>query len=198
MAEQAARQMLPEVQKYVERVEAATSARDAAVTKAHAKYPERYGSGEEARRQNIAYGEELNKAYDMYADLFEAAWDALKSSSDPLAKWIAENCGEYRDQAVTVLAALPATLGELEALAEREDWCGVWDDFKERAIEAGFMPGVDPPSPALVAVFERIDQVSCCRLGRNAKRRIREALDALIQESQAVAASTMETKTVEA
>ncbi|MDQ1041795.1 hypothetical protein [Streptomyces sp. V4I2] len=150
--------MLPEVQKYVESVEAATTAQSAAVTAAGEKYPERHGYGEEGRRQDSAYSEEIGKAYTMSADAQKAAWEALKTSDDPLVKWIAENCGEYRTEAQYILAILPATADELDDLADTRDWCGVWGDFRQRAIDAGVMPGITPPSPARKAVFERIDR----------------------------------------
>ncbi|MGP4014108.1 hypothetical protein [Streptomyces sp. 4N124] len=189
MAEQGARQMLPEAQKYVESVEAATAVRNAAVGAAEEKYPRRYGYGEEEARQARAFNEEVNKAYATCADVQAAAWGALKASADPLVKWIAENCADYREQAQCVLAALPATVDELDDLADTNDWCNVWNDFRQQAIDAGVMPGINPPSPARKAVFERIDQEACCRMDPSAQRRIGKALDALIQEALTAAPS---------
>lgn len=175
--------MLPEVRKYTESVDAARTARDAAIEAAEEKYPGRLGYGEDARRQDLAFDTETGSAEVACEDALEAAWDALKASRDPLVKWIAENCDGHQEQARYVLTALPATVGELDDLADEKDWCTVWDDFRQRAIEAGVMPGVTPPSRARTAVFERIDEESCCRLGPRARRRVDKALDALIQEA---------------
>lgn len=194
MAEQGARQMLPEVQKYVESVEAATTARNAAVDAADKKYAERYGYGEERRHQADAYSEEIRKAYATCTDAQEAAWGALKASGDPLVKWIAENCGAFRGEAQRILSLLPATLDELDDMAETSHWCGVWATFRQQAIEAGVMPGVKPLSPARKAVFERIDQEGCCLMQPGARRRIGYALDALIQEALTAEASATEAK----
>ncbi|TLS45806.1 hypothetical protein FE633_13710 [Streptomyces montanus] len=196
MAEQGARQMLPEVQKFVESVEAAIAARVATVEAAEQKYPERHSCGEVGRREYNAYSEEINKAYAKCSGVQAAAWGALKVSSDPLVKWIAENCTEYREQAQSVLAALPATVDELDDLADKNDWCSVWDEFRRQAINAGVMPGIKPPSPAMKAVFERIDREGCCPMDPGARRRIGKALDALIQEAL-TAASATEAKAVE-
>ncbi len=181
--------MLPEVQKYVESVEAATTAQSAAVTAAGEKYPERHGYGEEGRRQDSAYSEEIRKAYTTSAAAQRAAWEALKASGDPLVKWIAENCGEYRTEAQRILAILPATVDELDELADAQGWCGVWGDFRQRAIDAGVMPGITAPSQARKAVFERIDREGCCPMGLGSRRRIGQALDALIQEALTAEAS---------
>lgn len=65
------------------------------------------------------------------------AWDALRASEVPLVRWIAEECGEFRYEADKVLAALPAPLEELDALASERNWCDVWDDFRRQALAAG-------------------------------------------------------------
>ncbi|MFC8350830.1 hypothetical protein [Streptomyces sp. NPDC057280] len=182
--------MWPEVRKYVESVDAAQAACSAAVAAAEEKYPGRFGYDEEARRQALAFNQEADAAQTAYQDALEGAWDGLKASGDPLVKWIAENCDDYREQARQVLTALPATVGELDDLADEKDWCTVWDDFRQRAIEAGVMPGVTPPSPARRAVFERIDEESCCHLGPRARRHIDKALDALIKEALTATSAT--------
>ncbi|MFD4635421.1 hypothetical protein ACFVYR_37705 [Streptomyces sp. NPDC058284] len=190
MADQEARQMLPEVQKYIETIEAATTARTAAVEAARAKYLEPESRNEVTQTQRSAYGKEVDEAYAVSAQAREAAWEALKASGDPLVQWIAENCADYRDEAQHILALLPATADEMDDLANTRDWCGVWGEFRLRAIDAGVMPGVCPPSPARKALFEQIDQESCCGMKPSAQRRIGKALDALIQEVQAAEAST--------
>lgn len=65
------------------------------------------------------------------------AWDALRASEVPLVRWIAEECEEYAWEARQVLAALPASLEELDALASEHAWCGAWDAFRRQALAAG-------------------------------------------------------------
>ncbi|MFD9441930.1 hypothetical protein ACFWBR_27780 [Streptomyces sp. NPDC060006] len=197
MAEQGTRQMLPEVQKYVETIEAATTAQSAALVTADEKYAERHGYSEDSQRQGSAYRAEIRKAYATCENVQEAAWGALKASGDPLVRWIAENCAEYRGEAQCILAALPATVDELDDLADTKDWCGVWGNFRQQAIDAGVIPGINPPSPARKAVFERIDQEGCCRMGPGARRRIGYALDALIEEARTAEASATKAKAPE-
>ncbi|MDQ1051757.1 hypothetical protein [Streptomyces sp. V4I2] len=192
MAEQGARQMLPEVQKYFASVEAATTAQSAAEAAAGEKYPERHDHSDDGRRQFSAYYEEVDKAYAACADAQKTAWEALKASGDPLVKWIAENCAEYRAEAQHILPILPATADELDDLADTQNWCSVWGDFRQRAADAGVMPGITPPSPARKAVFERIDREGCCPMGPVSRRRIGQALDALIQEALTAEASAAE------
>jgi hypothetical protein len=190
--------MLPEVQKYMESLEAALTAREAAVKAAGEKYPKRSGYSEDDRRQALAFNNTVNTAFAECDSIHATAWEALKASSDPLVKWIAENCASYKAEAHSVLSALPATVDELDDLAARKDWCGVWDTFRQRAIDAGVMPGVTPPSPARQAVFDLIDREGCCPMGTRTKQRVGKALDALIQEAVSTTASATEAKTAEA
>lgn len=69
-----------------------------------------------------------------------AAWGAMWGSADPLVRWIAKNCEEYRAEALLVTRALPAPMDELDALANREGWCGQWDAFKHFAKQDGVLP----------------------------------------------------------
>ncbi|MDX3321083.1 hypothetical protein PV415_29675 [Streptomyces sp. ME03-5684b] len=190
--------MLPEVRRYVDAVEAGAAVRSRAVDTADRKYDGRYSLSEEGRRQEIAYTQEINAAYATCVSVRAAAWDALKTSGDPLVKWIAENCGEYPAEAECVLTALPATVEVLDDLADKADWCGVWNNFREQAIHAGVLPGATPPSQARLDVFERIDREACCPMDARAKQRIGKALDALIREALAAAASAEDAQAVEA
>ncbi len=70
----------------------------------------------------------------------DAAWATLRASEVPLVRWIAENCEEFPDEALEVLRVLPASLMELDVLAREAGWCGIWDRFRARAIEAGVAP----------------------------------------------------------
>ncbi|MEV5762744.1 hypothetical protein AB0L61_39000 [Streptomyces tendae] len=198
MTEQGAQQMLPDVRKFIDAVEAATAARRAAVDTAAEKYPNRYGRSQDAQRQALAYSDEIERAYTTCSDVREAAWNALKTSGDPLVRWIAENCAEYPMEARQVLTALPAALNDLDAVAEVGGWCSVWNAFRQRAIDAGVVPGVTPVSQARRAVFDLIDREACCPMGQASKRRIGEALDALIQEAGTDKASATEARSIEA
>lgn len=186
------RQMLPEVKAYTEAREAAIAAFNKAIKGAETKCPMRNDwNAEDSRAQRQAFREAQDAAYDARSVAFDTAWGALKRSGDPLVKWIAENAEDYIGEALIVLQTLPATLDELDELAERQDWCGTWTSLRERAIEAGVMPGAEPPSEAYKAVFQEIDNVSCCNLDARGKRRVGKALDALlasVKSEEAVAA----------
>lgn len=69
-----------------------------------------------------------------------AALHALRASSDPLVAWIAANCVNYVDEAAQVLIALPASMDDLDTMARDMGWCGVWQQFREEAEEAGVLP----------------------------------------------------------
>lgn len=184
--------MLPEVKAYVAAREAARAAFNESIKDAEAKYPMRndWNAGD-SRVQRQAFREAQDAAYGARSVAFDTAWGALKQSGDPLVKWIAENAEDYAGEALIVLQALPATLDELDDLAERQDWCGTWTSLKERAIAAGVMPGIEPPSEAYKAVFQEIDNASCCNLDARGRRRVGKALDALlasVKSEEAVAA----------
>ncbi|MFJ4791007.1 hypothetical protein [Streptomyces sp. NPDC088794] len=148
MTEQEIRRMLPEVQRFVESMAAATDAEYEATEVARNKYTERYGDSEEALRQSRAYSGDVLKASARCRRAYADAWDSLKSSSDPFVKWIADHCGSYRSEARVVLTALPSTVEDLDRLAEAEGWCEVWDDLREQAVDAGVMPGAEGATEA--------------------------------------------------
>lgn len=183
MADSETRQMLPDVQKYVEAIDAAEAARSKARADADEKYSGRYGYGNEAQEQRAAHRKAVNDAYKPWAAAFEGAWEALKSSSDPLVKWIAENCKGYESEARRVLEALPATLVELDELALDHDWCNTWARFRDQALEAGVLPGGESSTPARKALdrwfVDRYDPSS------HGRREFRKLLDALVAEATA-------------
>lgn len=78
------------------------------------------------------------------------AWDILRNSDDELIKWIGQHCESYSDHAKIVLAALPATYDQLQALAQEQEWCGDWDSFLSRAVRAGVIekPKLSPAAQA--------------------------------------------------
>ncbi|GHC88559.1 hypothetical protein [Streptomyces flavofungini] len=195
MTEQEARKMLPDVRTFCETLDALRAVRKAAGQAAAEKYPQRFGDptgthgAAECRRQLDAFAEEMAKADVAEAKGERAAWSTLAASSDPLVKWIAENCTRYAREARQVLTALPATIGELDRLADEHDFCGAWEDYRWEAAEAGVIPHRKPQSPARRAVFELLDQEGCCHLTSDSKWRLDAALDALIQEATTGAAT---------
>lgn len=72
------------------------------------------------------------------------AWDALTASTNPLVRWIAENCWDYHWDALEILEALPATMAELDAIALQQGWCDTWDCFRADARAAGVLPVTAP------------------------------------------------------
>lgn len=200
MANQEERQILPEVKAYIEAVEAASAAFEKALSEARSKYPKyrAYDRTDETREHRQAFADVEDAAYDAHRAAYSTAWDALEQSSDPLVKWIAENCRSYDREALMILKALPATADELEEIADREEWCGAWNSFRDQAIEAGVMPGIEPPSEAYKAVFREIDDVSCCRMDARSRRRVSRALDALLAEARGEAPKVEATEPVAA
>ncbi|MBQ0850187.1 hypothetical protein J8N05_18480 [Streptomyces sp. BH-SS-21] len=189
MAEQETRQMLPEVQKYLASIEAATAARQEALREVHAKYAGRYVDTKDGQLQLAAYNQASNTAYDACEEARTAAWEALTTSDDPLVKWIAKNCANYRSEAQHVLTALPATVEELDAVAASNDWCPVWAEFRQQAMDAEVIPDPNRLIAAREALFECIDREGCCPMRATSRSRIDTALDALIEESVRAAAS---------
>lgn len=63
----------------------------------------------------------------------------IAAVNDPLVPWMFEHCAAdgYPDHVLDVIKHLPATLDQLDQLADDEGWCGVWDDYRTRAIRDG-------------------------------------------------------------
>ena len=74
-----------------------------------------------------------------YQEGVDSLWARLGAdvTGDKLAEWIVANCSSRKEGALIVLAALPATLEELDTLAKANHWCEVWDKLKEKALKAG-------------------------------------------------------------
>lgn len=69
-----------------------------------------------------------------------AAFAVLAESADPLVRWIAKSCKNYASEAIKVLEVLPTDMDTLDALADRQGWCGDWEDFRAAAKEDGVLP----------------------------------------------------------
>jgi hypothetical protein len=93
------------------------------------------------------YNEESRKMNARHNKISREAMRTLhEKTQDPMIKWMMEQLstvyGRYVD---TVLKILPATRDELEVLANREDWCGEFDEFMQQATDAGVIPPRNDP-----------------------------------------------------
>lgn len=80
----------------------------------------------------------VSAAYEASVD---AARDALEvSTADPLVRWIAEHVRDYEREVRIVLEALPASMAELDQLANDKGWCSDWERFRRLARAAGVLP----------------------------------------------------------
>jgi hypothetical protein len=96
-----------------------------------------WGAYDAVRRQaRGAYDAIERQAWEAYDAVRRPAWGAL-TCGDPLVDWIIEHASGYEIEAIAVLSALPATLAELDALAENAGWCGTWDALRDTAIRDG-------------------------------------------------------------
>lgn len=176
------KQMLPDVRAFIDAREAASTAYRSAMEGVEEQFPKRYDyHSDDGREQRRKYSAAREAAAGVEHKAQEEAWEKLAESADPLVRWIAQNCDEYRGEAQTVLRTLPATLDELDELAMERDWCGTWAGFRDQAIAAGVVSGVKPLSEARKAVLDGIDAVACCRLDGGARTRVNKLLDAFLE-----------------
>lgn len=117
-------------------------------------------------------------ADDAMADAIDSAWKALGAAvaGDPLAEWIINNCRGRSFEAVGILRLLPATLAELDAHAESEEWCSEWDKYRQRAIGAGVLTET-PIVGARKAVHDFVNDL-CCHMSRSQASNLNGLLDA--------------------
>lgn len=179
------KELLPEVQALVTAREAAFAAYKEADAAVHAKYPKRYGWGDGAREAREGYLKEYTAVQKQYNKARNDTWEQLSRSEDPLVRWIAVNGREHEAYAEIVLKALPATLDQLEGLADEHGWCGEWYELRDKAVEDGVIPGHPPLRAAHMAVLKAIDEESCCSFDADQKRRVSGLLDALVAEARA-------------
>jgi hypothetical protein len=128
--------MYPEVEQYLAAVKAAEDKYEEAAKQA----PRHDYDMSEDDCARCAFLNPIRAARDVAT---EAAMGQLAQASDPLVRWIAENCQSYPSAARTVLEALPASMAELNDLAADEGWCGTWEDFVRKAEYAGVLPSAD-------------------------------------------------------
>lgn len=113
-------------------------------TKAEQKYIELRDAYRALRDKHTeaidAAREAADKAYRVWQNS-QKNWSKLTEATDPLVKWIGDNCSEYPDYAEQILRALPADFATLEDIARRHDWCNEFDRLAQRAIAAGVIDG---------------------------------------------------------
>lgn len=132
------KQVMPEVQRYLDAWEAdKTNVRDL-----REKVDNLYYDRHESEDAEKAYQE----AYKAWTEARDEKWERhetlvknlVDETEDKLVKYIAEKwLDEYREQAIVILKALPASMTELDEIAQDHGWCGVWTDAIDGAIEAG-------------------------------------------------------------
>lgn len=130
--------MLPEVKQFVAALEAAAEKKAAAVAALNTKCDYTVQS------QDCPHCIAMKPSQAEYGRAADAAWNELAASTDPLVRWIAENCREYAEEAQIVLEALPASMDELDGIARGEGWCDVWRRFVRKAREADVLPECTP------------------------------------------------------
>lgn len=97
-----------------------------------------HGWGSNAEREAERTRRRLREeAGTVRAKAYADAWAALAEIPDPVAQWIVDNCKENTYEAIKVLPHLPATLTELDDLADQLDFCSVWDRYRIAALRAG-------------------------------------------------------------
>jgi hypothetical protein len=144
------------------------------------------------RTYNAAHGDVADAAYSDYLSAARAAeaecritintaWNALRQHPDPLVGWIVDNCKDWQAQAQEVLQVLPATFDELSVLAEEQDWCHVWDRFRDQAIDAGVLDAPEPRdvSDAREELLTWLDDEHEVR-GYSAVKALHKYLDAIV------------------
>ena len=121
----------------------AEAVRPAEAALAEAVRPAEAAYDEAVRPAEAALAEAVRPAVAAYDEAVRPAEAALAEAvrTDPLCSWIVEHAlPDYRDEALAVLAALPCTLDQLDALADDRGWCSTWGEWRSRAIAAGVVP----------------------------------------------------------
>lgn len=136
--------MYAAVQQYIEAVEAAQDQyRRVTDDKYRATEEEANREGADGKAVWDRYYEAVDAAAAERATARDTARAALREAldreGDKLGVFIVDNAlgGDYRDEALTALKALPATAEELTALARSRSWCNVFDRFLRQARAAG-------------------------------------------------------------
>lgn len=135
------KELLPDVRVYIDAVQQATQSLHSTHQALSAMYPDR---DEQGTSEQYAQYEAFWTQKDEYTDRFIAActtaWLALVDSRNPLIAWVGRNCSSSPAEARILLAALPASLRELDQLAKEEEWGLYWGIMRSQMAEAGVLP----------------------------------------------------------
>lgn len=174
--------MLPEVQEYFDEVERAAKKRDQLINEARAKYDQ----------WSDNYYFATNAANDDFAVAKNMALRNLRATTKhPVVRYmathpdIAGNAYHWR-HAEQILRILPATIPEIEKLAEKGSWCIVWNQFRNEALKRGALDDY------VVLQYKQNDQP-----WRRLKRKIRMENGNYLEHDQVIAWFTMGVKEFE-
>jgi hypothetical protein len=143
--------MLPEVQAYVNSLEADIYAEERAVEREFTvprwsvslSKEEREEYYEAVEKRDVAMRELRRERLEREATAFEG----LANSDNPMVRWIAttdEVWNDYRSYADRVLQALPMTREEIDDFGNAKGWCGEYGRLLRMAEAAGVLPEPEP------------------------------------------------------
>lgn len=142
--------MLAEVQAYIDAVAGAKATYQSASRAHEAAHSEAFSGSwtpELGRAQEAWYvkNKEIGNAFRVAKN---TAWAKLSQSENPLVRFIEEHAKNHQADARKILEALPASLEELEQIADNEGFCDVFGQLRDAAVDAGVVPGHSPLSAA--------------------------------------------------
>lgn len=125
--------LAPEVEALEQAISQANIETEQAEQENRAKHRNTYYSGAATAERDTIYRNREAKV--------SAAWDKLAESADPLLSWIAREVDPgYRSQAREVLLSYRpgrTSVRDLDSLARRNGYCGVWGNLKRAAQADG-------------------------------------------------------------
>jgi len=130
--------MLPEVETFFNARNTAITTYDDELRRARREYDQETISyaAYEAKRANLR---------ERRAQAFADAKTEILKSDDKLVRYIInELFANYSSFCTIVLEALPASMSELNALAEHHGWCSEWEQLLGPARQAGVLPAITP------------------------------------------------------
>lgn len=126
---------------------------------------------EEARKWNA----KLNKAH------HERCEKLRTETTDPMIPWMIDNLGDYTSYMDDVLQILPATIDQIEELANANNWCGEFDTFLGQAIATGVVKA----DPNTIDVSELVSWVSSEfeAWGRRYRKELQEMVGRIVEKA---------------
>jgi hypothetical protein len=94
---------------------------------------------QEARNRALeVYRETRDRAWGVDRPIERSTWEvvaeSLNSSPDPLLRFLGSKVGRHYSPIVETLAILPATIEEIDALADELEWCEAYDDARDEFL----------------------------------------------------------------